>query len=375
MEQNTLYNETLNDIKERKHNLEEGKINCIPFPIESLTDKFPGFQKGSYTIVTGASKAGKTQISNFLILYNTILFAYDHRDVKVKFLYFPLEEEKDIVVKRFICYLLFTKYNKRVGYLDLISANSKHKCSDEIISIIESKEMKDIIDFFEQCVLFQKANTAWNIKMAIDEYAKTHGHLGDAEQFEKRPYIADDPEEYVFVYIDHINLLTQSKWYSWNDEGKQESSKEGNMIESISNLSKYLVNEAKNRYNYVVVVLQQQVDSETNSLEAARAGNILATKAGLKDCKSTGQDVTLLLGISNPGSNNTVNVWRDYDMEKFHRRYFRVFEIILNRFGEGELKIPLFFDGKCNYYQPLPAANDEERLKKVYNYIEKISKE
>ena len=76
----SLIDEVYSNIKERKHNVEVGKINGIPFPLEGLGNYIPSIERGSYILVCGPSKSGKTQFSNFSILYNSILYAYDHPD-------------------------------------------------------------------------------------------------------------------------------------------------------------------------------------------------------------------------------------------------------------------------------------------------------
>lgn len=118
--------------------------------------------------------------------------------------------------------------------------------------------------------------------------------------------------------------------------------------------------------------------SETTGLDAIRTGNILATKSGLKDCKSSGNDCTELWGISNPGMFPTINEWSipgtdvKYDLNRFRRKHLRVFSIILNRFGEGDIYLPLFFVGGCNHYEPLPSPSDEEGMKRIDEKIENL---
>lgn len=365
----SLHQDTIKSLKYRKERAETGQINCIPFPIKHLRTKFPGIEQSTYLVVTGGSKTGKTQISNYLILYNSIIYAYTHpNEVRVKFLYFPLEESKDIIILRFISYVLYVKYKVRISPLELNSTNRERPLPSEVLALIESPEMQSIVNFFESCVEFYEgANNSVSISITVDNYAKKHGKLVegketfyDEDSGEWKHYIdhyePDDPDEYVFVYLDHINLINPTN-------------KEGTMLNAITNVSKNMVR-FKNRYKYIAVVLQQQTDSETNSLEAVKNNNILATKAALKDGKVTGQDLTLLFGVSNPGSFQNINEWRGYDLNKFKRKYFRVFQLIMNRFGEGDVIVPMYFDGATNYYQPLPGAGETARLEEFYQLIQ-----
>ncbi|MCF0114417.1 MAG: hypothetical protein HUJ56_03610, partial [Erysipelotrichaceae bacterium] len=171
-----------------------------------------------------------------------------------------------------------------------------------------------------------------------------------------------DKDMYVHILIDNFNLMLPTKI-------------EKTMLEAIGNLSKKLVT-FKNRNKYIIVALQQQQDGESNSLEAVKHNNILATKAGLKENKATANDCTLFWGITNPGALQAVNTWKGYDLERFRRKYLRVLDLQLNRFGEGGIICPLFFDGAVNYYTPLPNAlvNNipNPALQPFYSQIESI---
>lgn len=360
-----LYEDTLNIIESRKYRAENNQINCIPFGIPHLRNVFPGIEKSTYLVVTGGSKSGKSQITNFLVLYNAIFYAYNHPDqLKVKFLYFPLEESAEIVTLRFISFLLYTKYGKRISPMELLSSNTDKPVPTEIVRLIKGDYIQNMVKFFDECVdFYEGVNTSVGITINVENYAKTHGKLVyndkifiDENGEEKHcidHYEPNDPDEYVHVLIDHCNLLNPTKG-------------EGSMLNAISNLSKSMVS-IKNKYKYVIVALAQQTDSETNSLEAVKQGNVLATKAGIKDCKQLGQDLTLLWGISNPGSFQNLDEWHHYRLDRFKRKYFRVFEIIMNRFGEGNITVPLFFDGAVNYYIPLPAATKKLNDKEIEN--------
>ena len=70
-----LIKKVLYNIKEARKRVLEGKINCIPVPFPRFRQEFPGIQQKTYYLVSGAAKAGKTQITNYLFVYNTLLYA------------------------------------------------------------------------------------------------------------------------------------------------------------------------------------------------------------------------------------------------------------------------------------------------------------
>lgn len=126
--------------------------------------------------------------------------------------------------------------------------------------------------------------------------------------------------------------------------------------------------------NIVNAGIKSLVDNilETGGIEARKTGNIRPTKAGLSDCKSTGNDVTLLFGITNPYSFEYPS-YLGYDITKL-KDNFRVMEVILNRHGKSNGLCPLFFDGAVNFFTPLPSSSDMDGLNLIYNHINSIAR-
>ena len=365
----SLFIDVLSNIKERKHNVEVGKINGIPFPIKSMRKYIPSIEKSSYFLVTGMSKTGKSQMSNYTFLYNSILYAYENPDkLSVYFIMFPLEEGKEMTLCRFMSYILYTKYNIRISPTDLMSSNQEKPLSNEILMVIESPEFQKIMDYFESCIQFEESNTSVGIDIVVRNYAKANGEIIYGEETfidddgkEKHKIIGykeNDPKKFVFVYIDHANLLSPTK-------------DEKTILNAITNLSKNLVKYYRT-YKFIDVLVQQQNDQETGSLEAVKQDNILPTKAGLKDCKATAQDCTCMLGTCNPGYFQNITTKWGYDLVKLKRKYLRICNIIFQRFGEAEIIAPLYFDGAVNYYSVMPQPDDNTGMQKVYDSISQI---
>ena len=53
-----LIDETLNYLRERRQNLIDGKVNCIPSPFTSFRQDFVGIEQETYYITTGNQKSG-----------------------------------------------------------------------------------------------------------------------------------------------------------------------------------------------------------------------------------------------------------------------------------------------------------------------------
>lgn len=166
-------------------------------------------------------------------------------------------------------------------------------------------------------------------------------------------YEPDNPNEYVLVIIDHISLV--------------ESERGLDLRQSINKLSEYLII-LRNRYKYSPVVVQQQ-SMETGNLEAFKNNKIRPTLAGLADSKCPGKDCNMFLGISNPYAFE-LQTYMGYNIKRL-KGNARFLEVVLNRDGESNGIIGLYFDGAVNYYNELPLPTDNDGLNSVYSFLDR----
>ena len=106
---------------------------------------------------------------------------------------------------------------------------------------------------------------------------------------------------------------------------------------------------------------------ETSSLEAFKNNKIRPTTAGLADSKYTSKDCTVMLGITNPFVHELPEYY-SYDITQF-KGNIRFLEVVVNREGESNNIVALYFDGAVNYFRELPPPNQKTEVQKVINYI------
>lgn len=358
---------TLAYINERRENVIKGNINCIPLPFRRFRSELPGIEQKKYYLITGATKAAKTQIANYIIVFNAILYAYyNPNKVTTKIFYYNFEEDSANITLRFMCYLLLIIYNIRIDPTNLSSTNEEYPADPEIIGLLQKGECKKILDFYNEYVVYlgnSNPTGVWkHMKRYADENGTTHkkkytykdelGMIVEGESFSH--YEPNNPKEYVFIIVDHVSLIDTEKGLT--------------LRESIAKLSEYLII-LRNRYKYIPVVIQQQ-STETTSLEAFKSNKIRPTKAGLADCKNTGNDCDVLIGITNPFSFELPE-YLGYDIKKL-KDSFRCIEVVLNRGGRSNGICPLFFDGATNNFKELPLPNDSS-MQEVYAYINRLN--
>ncbi len=139
--------------------------------------------------------------------------------------------------------------------------------------------------------------------------------------------------------------------------------------ECIDKLSEYFMI-FRNHYNYTPILVHQQ-NAETISLDAFKANKIRPTLAGLADSKNPGKDCSVMLGITNPYAFEVPD-YLNYSIRNL-KGYARFLEVVLNREGESNGVLALYFDGATNYFTPLPPSNDITKLQMVYSLIQGLN--
>lgn len=319
-----------------------------------------------------ATKSSKTQFTNFLFIINSVFYQIRHPEqIKTTILYFPLEETKDDIMLRIYSYIIAYITGNRIliSPENLESVDERFPVSQEILDIMDSDKFKAIADKFEECIIFYEDRNATGIYKRIREYVESHGKCEYQEKevtykddfgmvkteniktFVK--YTPDNPNEYVIAITDHAGLLQEERGMT--------------LKQNIEKLSEYFVL-LRNKYKVIPVLVQQQ-NTETTNLEAFKANKIRPTKDGLKDSKRTGEDCTVLLGLTNPHAFELPQ-YLGYDINSLKDR-FRVLEIVLARKGRANGLCPMFFNGAVNQYSELPLPESPE-TDKMYQYVKSL---
>lgn len=357
----SLIQRVLENAKERREKILSGKVNCIPSPFKTFRYDFPGVELGTYYLVSGGAKSSKSKITNFLFLFNSILYAYHHPElVRLKVFYALLEEKAENITGKFICYLLYILSDKRIR-IDIKTFKSVDEdriLSPEILQLLGTLEYQSILRFFEEHVVFIPDRNPTGVYHTLEKYAEANGtiHRKKVEGYEKEIfdyYEPNDPDEYVLCIIDHISLISCERGMDLRN--------------SIKKLSEYL-KIVRNKYNYIPVVVQQQ-NSESLSLEAFKANKIRPTQKGLADSQDPGKDCDVMLGITSPFSWE-LKEYLKYDITKL-RGYSKFLEIVLGRDGESNAILGMYFDGATGFYAPLPKYDNIPELNKVYQLIQR----
>lgn len=364
-----MENRILRSLEERRQRVLEGNINSIPCPFKRFSEDFLGIEQGKYYLVTGGTKSAKTQLSSYLFLYTPLMYAFEHPDkLRLKIFYYNLEESKEDIIIRFMCYLLYVKDGIKISPVDLKSSRNNKAVEQSILERLDSEEFRKILDFFDSVVIFGDSANPTGINKETLAYVESHGKtyyktyfkeekddngfvLGRTEHRTFDYYVSDDPEEYRILFIDHVSLLSVERDFT--------------LKKTIDKLSEYCVL-LRNRYKVIPVIIQQQ-SLEQESTTAINSSRVRPSLVNLSDSKYTARDANVVLGIFSPQRFELPD-YKGYNI-KVLRDNIRFLELIINRGGSPGGLIALYFDGAVNFFRELPPPTDKEAMNKVYTYL------
>lgn len=365
----SLRERVLDNLKERRDRILRGDINSIPSPFSRFSEDFLGIEQGKYYCITASTKGAKTQFASNVFIYTPLLYAYKHPEqCRVKIFYYPLEETPEDITVRFMCFLLnmLSRGTIRISPTDLKSTRNNTPVKEEILNLLNDGEYKNILEFFEQNVIFSSSSNPTGVLNECKRYAEEHGTVYTKKQKVKdefgKPievdafdhYESKDPNEYRIIFFDHVSLTSTERGMT--------------LKQSVDKLSEYCVI-LRNRYNFTPVIVQQQAFAG-ESLDAFKENKVRPTIGNLADSKYVSRDCNVALGLFSPFKHELKEYLR-YDITKF-RDNIRFLEVLVNRGGSPGGIVALFFDGATCTFKELPLPNDEEELNKWYNYLNKI---
>lgn len=364
--------DVIDNLKRRRENLLSGGVNCIPLPFERFRSEVPGIEQGTYVLVTANQKTGKTQLANYLYVFNALDYAFMNPGrCSIHIIYFALEESVQKVIERYMAHLLYKLDGIRLSPSDLRSTSVDYPIPEEALEKLQSEPYQERLRFFEQCVQFETENTnPTGILRVCEAYAKSVGTYKSHRQKSKGimgqeveifdSYEQNDPNHYKICIIDHIGLVDKEQGFRTKD--------------AVDKMSEYFVKYLRNRYNFTCVAIQQQA-SESEGLEAIKQKKMLPTAATLGDSKYTARDCDLALGLFDP-SKFGLSSWLGYKIQDADgtglRNYARFIYVIANRNGEMNGICPLFFDGAVCDFEELPRPDDVNALAHYYAQAQNI---
>lgn len=366
----SIYQRVKEELLTNKKLKEEGKHIAIPWPnLPKLSTVLPGIQRGRYYICSANSKVGKTQLCDYLFLYEPLEFIYKNpnSDIKLKIFYFSLEMGKEDKILQMISNKIYRDNGRSISTDDLRSYFAGYTLTDELANIIATYE--PYFNWVESHVEFvDNVRNPYGLYKTVRDFARANGKFYDKNNVEVHiengdtlyeHYTPNDPDLRVIVITDHLSLLQPEK-------GQE-------LWDAMFNYSSNYCLKMRDNFNYTIVNVQQQAADQEKQQFTFKGDSIVEklrpSADGLADCKLTGRDADCMISLFAPNRYKipTYPVKNGYDITKLADNY-REFSIVFNRRGGGSINLDLYFDGKCNYFSELPPVGSE-LLQILYNSL------
>lgn len=346
-----IFNRVVKEIEKNRLLREEGLYTCIPWVnLPKFSTVIPGIEKSRYTICSANSKVGKTQIADYLYLYQPYEFVTTHKsNIKIKILYFSLEIGKNAKMLGIISNKLYTTFGLTIDPQNLLSKfgnfilpkEHEDKIKGLEVYFEEFEKTVTIIDSIRNAFGIYKYCRDWFEKNGTIHY-KTVNFSGEDHKIMDY-YEPTDPDLYTLIIIDNYNLLTPEKGMDLKGA-----------IEKFS--SDYALT-LRDKFGAHVIAIQQQMAAREQQ-EYTKGGGLLEQKLrpsadGLGDSKLSGRDCDYLIGLFAPSRFN-IPRWANYDINRLGDNH-RELSLSLNRHGSGFKSVQLYFNGAVNHFSELEA--------------------
>lgn len=366
-----IFKDLRSQIVHNKEKIESGGVTSISPPFPRLAKKYPGWVKGRYNLITASSGVSKTKFSKFLAVTSVIDYVKARKDVTAKVFFFALEESKEQFWLSIKSNLLFTRFGVSISPTQLMS-QGEYTISNEVLALID--QLEEDINFMESVIeVIDNIYNPYGIYKHVREYFET-AEIGKYEEITftndrgqqqtiKNKFIYDNPDHYVFVITDQINLLVP-------DQKSEFTPPQRDLHDAMNEFSKtYCLKHMVKRLDCVVINIQQQAGDQEK--QEFHKGSSIEKKlepslSGLADSKLVQRDCDLVIGLFAP-ARYELSTYRNYDIYKLQDSYRCAIILKDRHFGIANSYLHLYFDGATNVFKELP--NSTEMTEEVYEKI------
>jgi hypothetical protein len=349
-----LYEETLRKLRDNKSKRLSGEIIAIPWNLPRLNRVLPGIEPEKIIVCTAGPKIGKSQLANFLYVFQPIDYLFEHPEcnLDIKIFYFSLEISKEAIMRQAISYRLFSKYGVVISPQKLLSVYTNYILDDKIESLIEQE--KPWFNFLESKIDLQdEIRGATAIFKYVENYFEANGiwtykniTIDKEIQTVRDRYSTNHPNLIVEVISDHLGLLPA--------EGALDQR------ETIGRFSSIYSLRLRDKYKACVIHVQQQALMGSQQ-QFTNSGKSIIEKlkpevGNLANNKEVSRDVNLMLGLFAPNKFG-FDSYKDYDLNRLQDNH-RELIIMLNRDGISGKNLDLYFQGASGYFSELPRPED-----------------
>ena len=314
----------------------------------------PGWIKGTYYCITGATGTGKSKFARYAFAEWTYKYCKEN-NIPFIVIYFALEESVDF----FWSTIILGKLNERTGKnFTYYQYKGFHEGMEAEDYLEIDKFMPEIEDMKKYIKVYDDVSNPTGLLRTIEDELKPYGKLVKSEPIMDeqgnaivhKTFVYDNPDFHAVVVADHLGLLSPeaNKFALVN-----------NLHLAISKWSEYVVKLVCKRYNCIVAnVHQQEMAGENN--DNFKLNRLEPSEAKLGDNKIIGRDYMVTFGLFNPAKYGLTRYF-DYNIRDFGK-HFRSLSLIKHRNGEPEVLKALWFEGIGNKFEELPNPDNKQEI-------------
>jgi len=309
----------------------------------------PGWIKGTYYCITGATGCGKSKFARYSFAEWTYKYCKLH-NIPFKIIYFALEESFEF----FWTSVLLDKFRGSTGVqLTYYQYKGYHEGMTQEHQVEIDKIIPEIEEMKKFIVVIDDVSNPTGILRTVERELVSHGKLikGDPITDEegniitKKTFVYNDPDFHLVIVSDHIGLA---------EPENNKFAKVDTLHLAISKLSEYALKIFTKRFNAIYVAVHQQEMAGENN-DNFKLARLEPSETKLGDNKIVGRDYQVTLGLFNPIKYG-LQSYLGYNMKEFGD-HFRTLHVIKHRNGIPNITKALWFEGVGNRFEELPAAD------------------
>ena len=225
---------SLESFKKEVENGRLGRNHGLSIGLPKLEEITGGLTKSTFTLLFASSGIGKSSAALYSYVY--IPLKEHLEDDKIKIIFFALEMKESFIIAKLLSTYLYDTYHIRISAKQILSIGKDYTLPDDIYEYVQlGYEWLEKV--YKKLIIFDGAHTSDKVISEIMQVLKEEG------TFEDGHYTPNNPNEYVFIIIDHVSLV--------------ECERGMDLRTSINKLSEYLII-LRNRYKFIPVIVQQQ---------------------------------------------------------------------------------------------------------------------
>jgi hypothetical protein len=353
-------NSRYNDYEHNKKRVESGKPNHVPFfGFNKLQNYIPGIVPGIMYKITSHMGVGKTQIAKFMFVIQPVLYAMKYKkDFKV--LYFALEESKEEFIDSLFIHVAKRIHGVQLDRFKLMGMHDTPLSQVELDALKASEAMvNEMMTYIEVIDDVYKPTDMFKV---CASYARKWGTFGKDKEgnTDFNVYTPHNPSSVRLVATDHISLIERD----YDKAAKQFLSDFQSIALWHTKMLKRIITK---QWKWSAVNIQQQ-SLESEKQQYTMKGESIVEKIlpgldGLANNREVARDDYVVLGLFAPDRYG-IKEYKGYHIanntpKSFEDR-FRSLHLLKNRFGHPNKILPLYFDGRYNYFKEMCLPGDPD---------------